>query len=107
MNKCLYCDSLSLEQFLIIVNSKKYNYCDKCSFEIDTNFIGKIGKNYYMAYLIDKKYLCHTFYYYYNNIYEFYYNYDEFSCAKDVINYSSLNELNIFLYKYLKNIIFI
>lgn len=103
MNNCLYCRSLSLEEFLTIVNCKKYNYCYKCSFEMDPSIF--VGENYCIAYLISKKYLCHTFYC--NGKYEFYYNYDDSSIAKDVSYYGSLDKLNIFLYKYLKNIIFI
>lgn len=101
MNKCLYCDKLSLEEFSNIIKTCKFADCDMCLFRIEFP-IGTIGN---IFILNEEEYICHTCFY--NEKYELYYNYNESGIARNVHYYSSIDELIIFLYKYLNNIIFI
>src|SRR5690606_16185051 len=99
MSKCLYCDKLSLEEFSNIIKACKFTDCDTCLFRIEFS-IGAIG-NFFL--LNGENYICHT--YFYNEKYELYYNYNEPGVARNASYYSSIDELIIFLYKFLNNII--
>lgn len=101
MNKCLYCDKLSLEEFSSIIKACKFVDCNTCAFNIEFRFSTKTN----IFLLNEDEYICHT--HFHNEKYELYYNYNESGAARNVRYYSSIDELIIFLYKFLNNIIFI